>query len=69
VNLILLFIFNAVLPVWERCRGAVPQHELEQLEHAGDWPPGVAAAAVERLNHDNELRKQLHHLLAERKME
>ena len=68
MNLVLKFIFTEAFPVWERYRGAVPQHELERLERAGDWPQGVAAAAMERLSNDNELRKRLRHFLANRKM-
>jgi hypothetical protein len=59
VNLVLTVIFTSAFPVWERYRGAVPPLELERLERAGDWPPGVAALAMARLSRDKRLRDQL----------
>jgi hypothetical protein len=65
MNLILVFIFSRAFPVWEEYQGKVPQYELEQLEQEGCWPLGTAAA-IERLNRDKRLRKQLSKFLDRR---
>jgi hypothetical protein len=64
MNKILKFIFTETFPVWERYSGAVPLSELKRLDQDGDWPPGVAAAAVKRLNRDKALREQLRRYVA-----
>jgi hypothetical protein len=59
LDLILTMIFKMALPVWERYKGNVPSDELCKLDERGDWPRGVAAAAMTRLSRDNKLREQL----------
>ena len=59
LDLIFTIIFQMALPVWERYKGAVPPDELRKLGEAGDWPHGLAAAAMNRLNRDKNLRAQL----------
>jgi prophage antirepressor-like protein len=59
LNLVVSLILRAALPASDRFKGAVPADVLEQLEKEGDWPSGVAAAAVERLSNDEQLRQQL----------
>jgi hypothetical protein len=61
--LIMTTIFQQVLPVWECHYGAVPTDELEKLNQVNDWPPGVAAAIVERLSRDKHLRQRIRDLL------
>jgi hypothetical protein len=60
LDLIMTMIFKMALPVWERYSGDVPSDELRKLEERGDWPRGLAAAAMTRLSRDKELREQLH---------
>jgi hypothetical protein len=59
MNEILILIFTETFPVWERYSGAVPLSELKRLDQDGDWPLGVAAAAVARLNRDKTLANRL----------
>jgi hypothetical protein len=59
LDLIFTIIFQMALPLWERYEGAVPSDELRKLEEGGDWPRGLAAAAMNRLNRDKNLRAQL----------
>ena len=59
LDLIFTIIFQMASPVWERYKGAVPPDELRKLEEAGDWPRGLAAAAMNRLNRDKNLRAQV----------
>ena len=58
-DFIFTMIFKMALPVWERYKGDVPSDELRKLEERGDWPRGLAAAAMKRLSRDKKLRKQL----------
>ena len=60
---LLLTIFRHVYPVWDRYRDDVPEAELQQLDQELDAPSGVAAAAVARLNSDEEFRNQLKSVL------
>jgi len=69
LDLILTMIFTKALPVWERCNGAVPEYELRRLDEEGDWARGVAAAAMNRLSRDKELREQLHNLCQDEAVE
>ena len=55
--MILYLIFEQVYPVWKQCDGHVSEYQLEQLDLGGDFPTGVAAAAVRRLNLDKRLQK------------
>jgi hypothetical protein len=55
--MILYLIFEQVYPVWKQYRRHVPEYRLEQLDMDGDFPTGVAAAAVRRLNRDKRLQK------------
>jgi hypothetical protein len=59
LDLIMTMIFEMALPVWKRYKGDVPSDELRKLDERGDWPRGVAGAAITRLSGDKELRKQL----------
>ena len=54
--MILYLIFEQVYPVWKQYRRHVPEDRLEQLDLDGDFPTGVAAAAVKRLNRDKRLQ-------------
>ena len=60
---LIAFIFEKVYPVWERYQGAVPDEVLSQLDEAWDWPWGTAECAMERLNRDPQIRKELHEYL------
>lgn len=51
-------IFQQVFPLWERHKGNVPQAEMEQLDQRADFPRGLTAVAVARLNRDKSLQKQ-----------
>jgi hypothetical protein len=51
-------VFKQVFPLWERYDGHVPQFELERLDQKADFPSGLAAIAVARLNRDKSLQKQ-----------
>jgi hypothetical protein len=64
LDLIMTMIFTTAWPVWERYNGDVPSDELRKLEERGDFPRGVAAAAMTRLSRDKELREQLRHFCA-----
>lgn len=59
LNLLMTMIFKRAFHVWERYNGAVPADALAQLDKAGDWPRGLAAATMKRLSRDHELRKRL----------
>jgi len=63
LELIMITIFQQVLPVRECHNGAIPTDELEKLDQVNDWPPGVAAAIVKRLSRDKQLRQQIRNLL------
>jgi hypothetical protein len=69
LDLILTMIFAKALPLWERYNGAVPEYELRKLEERGDWPRGLAAAAIARLSRDKELREQLRNFLERESVE
>jgi hypothetical protein len=56
--MLLYLVFKQVFPLWERYDGDVPQSELERLDHEADFPSGLTAAAVARLNRDKSLQKQ-----------
>ena len=56
--MVLYLIFEQVYPVWKQYHRHVPEYRLEQLDLDGDFPTGVAAAAVQRLNRDKSLQKQ-----------
>jgi hypothetical protein len=55
--MIMYLIFEQVYPVWRQYRGHVPENQLEQLDLEGDFPTGLAAIAVRRLNRDRRLQK------------
>jgi len=59
LSLLMTLIFKRALPVWQRYKGAVPPEALYQLEVEGDWPLGIAAATMQRLSRDPELRRWL----------
>lgn len=59
LDLLMTTIFKKALPIWQRYDGSVPPEALHQLDLAGDWPLGLAAAAMERLSRDPELREYL----------
>ena len=59
LTFLMTLIFKRALPVWQRYNGAVPPEVLNQLDLKGDWPLGVAGAAMKRLSRDPELREQL----------
>jgi hypothetical protein len=46
-------------PVWKQFSGRVPKRALLKLEQYGDWPPGLAVAAMERIGGDRELQCDL----------
>lgn len=54
--MVLYLIFEQVYPVWKQYDGHVSEYRLEQLDLEGDFPTGVAAAAVRRLNRDKRLQ-------------
>jgi hypothetical protein len=56
--LLLYLVFKQVFPLWERYEGDVPQSDLERLDQKADFPSGLTAAAVARLNRDKYLQKQ-----------
>jgi hypothetical protein len=58
-------MFREALPVWERYNGKVPAPELRKLERVGDWPRGLAAVVIKRLE-DAEFRAQIRRLALER---
>jgi hypothetical protein len=58
-------IFTKACSLWERYQGDVPQSEVEVYDRAGDFPHGVAAAALRRLNEDRSFRSQLQKLQKE----
>jgi hypothetical protein len=62
LNVILYVIFKQVFPVWLRFTGDVPDSELRRLDQRCDFPPGIAASAVKRLNCDIDLQKQCEQL-------
>jgi hypothetical protein len=64
LDLIMTIIFTTAWPVWERYNGDVPSDELRKFDQEGDFPRGVAAAAMTRLSRDKALRKQLRHFCA-----
>jgi hypothetical protein len=59
---IITMIFTTAWPVWVRYNGDVPSDELRKFDEEGDFPGGVAAAAMTRLSRDKELREQLRDL-------
>jgi hypothetical protein len=59
LNSLLSLILRRALPVWDRFHEAVPPNVLKRLDKEGDWPHGVAAAAIERLSSDEQLREGL----------
>ena len=59
LNLLMTLIFKRALPIWHRYNGAVPAEVLYQLDLEGDWPLGVAAAAMKRLSRDPQLRERI----------
>jgi len=59
-DLLVICMFKMALPVWERYEGKVPARELRKLERARDWPRGLAAVIIKRLNEDDELRSWIH---------
>jgi hypothetical protein len=56
--LLLTMIFAKAFPVWELYKGVVPIETLTELDEAGDWPRGIAAALMKRLSRDAQLRNQ-----------
>lgn len=59
LDLLMTGIFKRALPVWQRYNGIVPPEALQQLDVEGDWPRGIAAATMQRLTRDPELRESL----------
>jgi hypothetical protein len=59
LSILTSLILTRALPVWHLYKGAVPAEVLNQLDRRGDWPLGVAGAAMERLSRDPELRDWL----------
>jgi len=57
-----LFPKTAKRSVWVHYNGDVPSDELRKFDEEGDFPGGVAAAAMTRLSRDKELRDQLRDL-------
>ena len=55
--MIMYLIFEQVYPVWKQYDGHVHEYQLEQLDLDGDFPTGLAAACVKRLNRDKRLQK------------
>lgn len=55
--MVLGLIFERVYPVWKQYHGHAPEYRLEQMDLDGDFPTGIAAAAVQRLNRDKRLQK------------
>jgi hypothetical protein len=60
--IVLNLIFEQVFPLWERYEGDVPESEMKELDREGDFPRGVTAIAVARLNRDKSLQKQCERL-------
>jgi hypothetical protein len=52
-------MFRMAWPVWKVHRGKVPRPALRNLEKDGDWPCGCAAAIMQRISRDEDLRFQL----------
>ena len=59
LSLLMTLIFKRALPIWRHYNGDVPPKALYQLEVEGDWPLGIAAATMQRLSRDPELRRWL----------
>ena len=59
LDLLMTIIFKKAFLIWQRYNGAVPLEALHQLDVAGDWPLGIAAAAMQRLSRDPKLREWL----------
>jgi hypothetical protein len=59
LHYLLVPLFAEAFPIWERHKGAVPAEILLELDQAGDWPRGTAAAAMKRLSRSAQLRNQL----------
>lgn len=62
LKLILYVIYRRVFPVWLLFNGEVPDSELNGLDQQGDFPLGIAALIVKRLNCDIDLQKQCERL-------
>ena len=60
-NWLMTTILKMGYRIWKLYNGAVPPEELERLDERGDWPRGLAAAVMARLNRDKALREQLEH--------
>lgn len=58
IAMLLYMVFKQVFPLWERYEGDVPPSELEQIDQKADFPSGLTAAAVARLNRDKSPQKQ-----------
>jgi len=58
LGIVLYLIFRRVYPVWKQYKRHVPEYLLEQLDIEGDFPIGLAAICMKRLNRDKNLRKQ-----------
>ena len=59
---IMTMIFRKAWKMWVRYNGDVPADELRKFDEEGDFPRGVADAAMNRLSRDKELRGQLRDL-------
>jgi hypothetical protein len=64
-HVIVLFILQNVLRLWQRYGDAVPTQALQQMDLAMDWPSGVAAEVLELLKTKPRLRTRLSTLLAD----
>jgi hypothetical protein len=62
LDILMTLIFKNVYPVWEQYCGDVPAEELKRLDEMNDWPSGVAAAVIERLNRGKKIRAQARYL-------
>jgi hypothetical protein len=56
MTMLFYMVFKQVFPVWEQYKGEIPLYQLEQLDERADFPSGLAAVAMKRLNRDEWLR-------------
>lgn len=56
--MVLNMIFKQVYPLWKQYKGNVPESEMKRQDREGDFPRGITALAVARLNRDKSLQKQ-----------
>jgi hypothetical protein len=56
MTMLFYMVFKQVFPVWEKYKGKIPLYQLERLDEKADFPSGLAAVAMKRLNSDEWLR-------------